>query len=126
MFPTEIWEIILGNIEDPRVLIKLQQVCKNWNNIIRRIVLKNPRLLEKVCDKLIPDFWLRPINDGWLSGVQFFTIPRQKSYLTWNEFHDAVKMPRPIMKDSSDKLLKFSPTERITCVVAHGENFIYY
>lgn len=61
MFPTEIWEIILNKIDNPIELLRLQQICKHWQFIIRRILITTHKWRELCRQKITNDCELRKI-----------------------------------------------------------------
>ncbi|XP_054003927.1 uncharacterized protein LOC128889891 [Hylaeus anthracinus] len=136
-FPLEIWEHIFL-YADPVVLTNLKTVCKDWNEIIAKILKDNDHW-HKLCKKEIP-------NHLWSTLCE--TLNPKKFYNEFDGKHDAMmwmamyklwfKSKNVVQWSTQSKyiepLLKQSPVESITCMDTSGnllavgtsEGYIYF
>lgn len=114
MLPPVILEVIFRNIEDPIVLTKLKLVSKLWNRILEGILVDHPKW-KIICDDKVPSFWKN--NDYHEKSNQLPIINNWRNiYTSWICFQKAIELPKHIDPLKANDLLKFSESERITCI----------
>lgn len=134
MFSIETWQFILNGIDDPIELIKLRAVCKNWSELVNKILARSSKW-DTICRKLVPHFWIRQILQEKCPEALLLTIKDQEEnpedkislelwrniYQTWINFHKTIQLPKTPNINLVNELLKYTETERITCVDVWGK-----